>query len=193
MPSAAGPRCAAMACAGDGQHQPACGARLAQPACGAHHRRDGAHCQGTCVRCTRCARSQPSGGAAALFPPLLKLLKQCLHRSVGCGGNTSHHTACASASHIKAAAFRADSCALCVCMHVCAPQVGGLGDVVTGLAKACLARGHNVSVLLPFYESLPQEAIEGLKHEMDLEVPKGFRWDGEIRAGACACMGGAGA
>ena len=28
-------------------------------------------------------------------------------------------------------------------------QVGGLGDVVTGLARACLARGHNVEVMLP--------------------------------------------
>lgn len=28
-------------------------------------------------------------------------------------------------------------------------KVGGLGDVVTGLAKACLARGHNVEIMLP--------------------------------------------
>ncbi|KIY93888.1 starch synthase [Monoraphidium neglectum] len=34
-------------------------------------------------------------------------------------------------------------------------KVGGLGDVVTGLARACLARGHAVNVLLPFYECLP--------------------------------------
>ena len=31
-------------------------------------------------------------------------------------------------------------------------QVGGLGDVVTGLARSCLARGHQVSVIMPFYE-----------------------------------------
>ena len=35
-------------------------------------------------------------------------------------------------------------------------QVGGLGDVVTGLARVCLARGHAVTVLLPYYECLPQ-------------------------------------
>ena len=28
-------------------------------------------------------------------------------------------------------------------------KVGGLGDVVTGLAKSCLARGHNVEIMLP--------------------------------------------
>lgn len=62
-------------------------------------------------------------------------------------------------------------------------QVGGLGDVVTGLAKAALARGHFVTVMLPFYECLPKDQIEGLKHECDIEVPKGYRWDGEIRVG----------
>jgi hypothetical protein len=35
-------------------------------------------------------------------------------------------------------------------------QVGGLGDVVHGLARTCLARGHNVTVIMPFYECLPQ-------------------------------------
>ncbi|PNW71709.1 hypothetical protein CHLRE_16g665800v5 [Chlamydomonas reinhardtii] len=62
-------------------------------------------------------------------------------------------------------------------------KVGGLGDVVTGLAKAALARGHFVTVMLPFYECLPKDQIEGLKHECDIEVPKGYRWDGEIRVG----------
>ncbi len=62
-------------------------------------------------------------------------------------------------------------------------QVGGLGDVVTGLGRACQARGHNVAVMMPFYESLPKDQIEGLKHEMDIDVPKGFRWDGELRLG----------
>lgn len=28
-------------------------------------------------------------------------------------------------------------------------KVGGLGDVVTGLARACLGRGHNVEIMLP--------------------------------------------
>ncbi|EFJ39907.1 hypothetical protein VOLCADRAFT_108446 [Volvox carteri f. nagariensis] len=62
-------------------------------------------------------------------------------------------------------------------------KVGGLGDVVTGLAKAAQARGHQVCVMLPFYECLPEEEIKGLKHEMDVEVPKGYRWDGEMRVG----------
>ena len=52
------------------------------------------------------------------------------------------------------------------------PQVGGLGDVVTGLARACLQRGHHVEVVLPFYECLPEERIEGLRHERDFDVPK---------------------
>ena len=50
--------------------------------------------------------------------------------------------------------------------------MGGLGDVVTGLARACLARGHNVEVMLPFYECLPEEAIEGLAHDRDFDCPK---------------------
>jgi hypothetical protein len=64
-------------------------------------------------------------------------------------------------------------------------QVGGLGDVVTGLARTCLARGHQVKVCMPFYEALPQEQIDNLQHEMDIEVPKGYFWDGEmqVRAG----------
>ncbi|GIM11576.1 hypothetical protein Vretimale_15059 [Volvox reticuliferus] len=63
-------------------------------------------------------------------------------------------------------------------------KVGGLGDVVTGLAKAAQARGHFVTVMLPFYESLPVDQIEDLKHELDVEVPKGYRWDGEMRVGS---------
>ena len=51
-------------------------------------------------------------------------------------------------------------------------QVGGLGDVVTGLARACLERGHDVEVLLPFYECLPTDQIEGLQHDMDFDCPK---------------------
>ncbi len=62
-------------------------------------------------------------------------------------------------------------------------KVGGLGDVVTGLARSCLARGHRVSVIMPFYESLPKDQIEGLKHELDIDVPKGYRWEGELTIG----------
>ena len=31
--------------------------------------------------------------------------------------------------------------------------------------------------------SLPKDQIEGLKHEMDIDVPKGYRWDGEMVIG----------
>jgi glycogen synthase len=51
-------------------------------------------------------------------------------------------------------------------------QVGGLGDVVTGLGRACLQRGHTVEVCLPFYECLPQDRIAGLRHDRDFDVPK---------------------
>ena len=51
-------------------------------------------------------------------------------------------------------------------------QVGGLGDVVTGLARACIERGHAVEVMLPYYESLPDEGIQDLQHSQDFECPK---------------------
>lgn len=41
-------------------------------------------------------------------------------------------------------------------------KVGGLGDVVTGLARACIGRGHKVEVMLPFYEAIPRDQIEDL-------------------------------
>lgn len=41
-------------------------------------------------------------------------------------------------------------------------KVGGLGDVVTGLARACFSRGHRVDVMLPFYECIPKEQINDL-------------------------------
>lgn len=41
-------------------------------------------------------------------------------------------------------------------------KVGGLGDVVTGLARACLARGHTVDIMLPFYECIPKQQIKDL-------------------------------
>ncbi len=47
-----------------------------------------------------------------------------------------------------------------------------MGDVVTGLSRACLARGHNVEVMLPFYESLPEDQIKGLEHDRDFDCPK---------------------
>ncbi|KAK9741574.1 hypothetical protein RND81_03G114200 [Saponaria officinalis] len=41
-------------------------------------------------------------------------------------------------------------------------KVGGLGDVVTGLARACLSRGHTINVMLPFYECLPKQQLTEL-------------------------------
>ncbi|GFZ21616.1 starch synthase 3 [Actinidia rufa] len=41
-------------------------------------------------------------------------------------------------------------------------KVGGLGDVVTGLARACLSRGHKVDVMLPFYECIQKQQINDL-------------------------------
>ena len=51
-------------------------------------------------------------------------------------------------------------------------QVGGLGDVVTGLGRACLQRGHAVSVILPFYECLPEAGVQDLTRHMDFNCPK---------------------
>ncbi|KAL6575288.1 hypothetical protein OROMI_012573 [Orobanche minor] len=41
-------------------------------------------------------------------------------------------------------------------------KVGGLGDVVTGLARACLMRGHKVDVFLPLYECMNKLQIKEL-------------------------------
>jgi hypothetical protein len=51
-------------------------------------------------------------------------------------------------------------------------QVGGLGDVVTGLARACLEEGHKVEVILPFYQCLPESSVNNLRHVVDFQVPK---------------------
>lgn len=60
-------------------------------------------------------------------------------------------------------------------------KVGGLGDVVTGLARACLARGHVVEIMLPFYAAIPESAVEGLKHVMDCDIPKARSQDGVLQ------------
>lgn len=62
-------------------------------------------------------------------------------------------------------------------------KVGGLADVVTGLAKACGERGHYVEVILPYYTCIPDSVIENKKHECEFTVPKGYHWDGEMRLG----------
>ncbi|XP_024542597.1 uncharacterized protein LOC112350504 isoform X1 [Selaginella moellendorffii] len=40
-------------------------------------------------------------------------------------------------------------------------KVGGLADVVTGLSRACIDRGHKVEIMIPFYECIPGEQIKG--------------------------------
>ena len=66
-------------------------------------------------------------------------------------------------------------------------KVGGLGDVVTGLARAHLDAGHNVEVILPYYSSI-EGKVENLEHVMDFDVSKGSEteWDGvrEVRLDA---------
>lgn len=42
-------------------------------------------------------------------------------------------------------------------------KVGGLGDVVTGLGRACLSRGHKVDIMLPFYECIQKQSINELE------------------------------
>jgi starch synthase len=66
-------------------------------------------------------------------------------------------------------------------------KVGGLGDVVTGLARAHLDAGHNVEVILPYYSSI-EGKVTNLEHVMDFDVSKGTEteWDGvrEVRLDA---------
>lgn len=79
---------------------------------------------------------------------------------------------------------KSDSSSMSNDFSSCVLQVGGLGDVVTGLARACLARGHNVEVILPYYECIPDESVEGLSHETDFDCPKARFWDGTWQHGA---------
>ena len=58
-------------------------------------------------------------------------------------------------------------------------KVGGLGDVVTGLARSCTARGHNVEVIIPFYECIDESLLEHLKLDFEFDCPKGQVWDGQ--------------
>ena len=50
-------------------------------------------------------------------------------------------------------------------------KVGGLGDVVTGLGAASLARGHAVDVILPFYECIDTNQVEGLCMDRTFQSP----------------------
>lgn len=61
----------------------------------------------------------------------------------------------------------------------CAPaaKAGGLGDFVSGLARALLHRGHQVEVFLPKYDCLRYDRIEGLHQaQAGLRVPHYDQW-----------------
>jgi starch synthase len=61
----------------------------------------------------------------------------------------------------------------------CAPaaKVGGLADVVHGLARELLRRNHSVEVILPMYDSMRYDRIQGLvKYYDELLVPYYERW-----------------
>lgn len=60
-------------------------------------------------------------------------------------------------------------------------KVGGLGDVVTGISKECIDQGHTTEVILPYYECLPENAIENLTFDRVFEVPKGRVQDGNMQ------------
>lgn len=42
-------------------------------------------------------------------------------------------------------------------------QVGGLGDVVTGLSKALQKKGHLVEIVLPKYDCARYQLVQDLK------------------------------
>ena len=61
-------------------------------------------------------------------------------------------------------------------------KVGGMGDVVTALSRAIIEKGHNVEVILPKYDCMDHEQIEGLHladefkcNGIDINV-----WKGEV-------------
>lgn len=61
----------------------------------------------------------------------------------------------------------------------CAPaaKVGGLGDVVHGLARELMLRGEAVEVILPMYDCMRYDRIEGLEQcYADLWVPFHDQW-----------------
>lgn len=60
-------------------------------------------------------------------------------------------------------------------------KVGGLGDVVTGLARASIERGHSAEVYLPYYECIDEAKLTGISHVMDLTSDYGRQFDGKMQ------------
>ncbi|MFH0911567.1 MAG: glycogen synthase [Planctomycetota bacterium] len=61
-----------------------------------------------------------------------------------------------------------------------AAKVGGLADVISGLAKELMSQGHQVEVMLPMYHSMRYDLISQL-HEVynELWVPNFNEWEPE--------------
>ena len=59
------------------------------------------------------------------------------------------------------------------CVPFC--KTGGLADVVGALAPVLAAQGHEVSVMLPLYASIPHEKLFDMTHTADFEVELGWR------------------
>jgi len=61
----------------------------------------------------------------------------------------------------------------------CTPvaKVGDLGDVIHGLSRALAEQGHQVEIILPRYDCLRSDLIEGLHRAYeDLQVPFYDQW-----------------
>ena len=58
-----------------------------------------------------------------------------------------------------------------------AAKVGGLADMVTGLGRELMKRGHRVELVVPMYHGLRRECVEDLKEYFpELPVPHGGQW-----------------